>query len=104
MRTVAQIEALLPELEHHIADELEDQDLDFKQWDAQSRDKAVKTTVQMAVCMANGGGGTVVFGVADRVKGRSQAILGLPPEIDVNQLKKAVTTRPTPRLRPSSKN
>lgn len=34
MRTVAQIESLLPELEFCTADELEDQDLDFKQWDA----------------------------------------------------------------------
>jgi len=30
MRTAANIEALLPELDHCIADELEDQDLDFK--------------------------------------------------------------------------
>lgn len=100
MRTFAQIEALLPELDHHIADDLEAQDLDFKQWDAQSRDKAVKTTVQMAVCMANGGGGTVVFGVADRVKGRSQAIVGIPPEIDVNLLKKAVYDQTDPKITP----
>lgn len=32
MRTVAQIESLLPELEFCTADELEDQYLDFKQW------------------------------------------------------------------------
>jgi len=77
MRTVADIASLLSELEHCVADDLEEQDLDFKQWDTQSRDKAVKTLVQMAVCMANGGGGTVVFGVADRVQGRAQAILGV---------------------------
>lgn len=100
MRTRAQIESLLPELDHCIADDLEDQDLDFKQWDGQSRDKAVKTVVQMAVCMANGGGGTVVFGVADRVQGRSQAIIGLPPEIDVNQLKKAVYDQTDPKITP----
>lgn len=49
MRTIAQIKELLLELEHCIADDLEDQDLDFKQWDTQSRDKAVRTIVQMAV-------------------------------------------------------
>lgn len=100
MRTAANIEALLPELDHCIADELEDQDLDFKQWDLKSRDNAVKTVVQMAVCMANGGGGTVVFGVADRIQGRSNAILGVPPEIDSNLLKKAVYDQTDPKIMP----
>ena len=100
MRTSAQIESLLAELDHCVADDLEDQDLDFKQWDLQSRDKAVKTVVQMAVCMANGGGGTVVFGVADRTKGRGQAILGVPPEIDANLLKKAVYDQTDPKITP----
>ena len=40
--------------------------------------------------MANGGGGTVVFGVNDKAIGRKQAILGVPPEVDMNRLKKAV--------------
>src|SRR5690625_4767170 len=100
MRTAAQINELLSLLETTIADELEDQDLDFKQWDASSRDKSVKTAVQMAVCMANGGGGTVVFGVADRVKGRANAIIGVPPEIDPNILKKAVYDQTDPKIIP----
>lgn len=100
MRTAKDIIELLLELEHGIADDLEDQDLDFKQWDAQSRDKAVKTLVQMAVCMANGGGGTVVLGVADRVQGRAKAILGVPPEIDINLLKKAVYDQTDPKITP----
>ena len=100
MRTAANIESLLPELEHCIADDLEDQDLDFKQWDTQSRDKAVRTVVQMAVCMANGGGGTVVFGVADRSQGRESAIIGVPPEIDINLLKKAVYDQTDPKITP----
>lgn len=54
----------------------------------------------MAVCMANGGGGTVVFGVADRVKGRANAIIGVPPEIDPNILKKAVYDQTDPRIIP----
>jgi ATP-dependent DNA helicase RecG len=100
MRTLKDIVALLDELEDRIADELEDQDLDFKQWDSKSLDKAVRTVVQMAVCMANGGGGTVVFGVADRVTGRQKAILGVPPEIDVNLLKKAVYDQTDPKIMP----
>ena len=50
--------------------------------------------------MANGGGGTVVFGVADRIQGRGQAILGVPPEIDSNLLKKAVYDRTDPKITP----
>jgi ATP-dependent DNA helicase RecG len=104
MRTVKEIIELLAELEHCIADDLEDQNLDFKQWDGNSRDKSVRTVVQMAVCMANGGGGTVVLGVADRVVGREKAIVGVPPEIDVNLLKKAVYDQTDPKITPVFEN
>jgi len=100
MKSPQEITVLLDELEDRIADELEEQDLDFKQWDGKSQDKAVKTVVQMAVCMANGGGGTVVFGVADAVAGRQKAILGVPPEIDINLLKKAVYDQTDPKIMP----
>ena len=100
MRTVSEIEKLLPELEHSIADDFEAQDLDFKQWDATSREKAVKKVVEMAVCMANGGGGTVVFGIADRVSGRNKAILGIPHEINTDLLKKAVYEQTDPKITP----
>lgn len=100
MRTTKDIIECLSELEHSIADDLEDQDLDFKQWDSKSQDKAIKTVVQMAVCMANGGGGTVVFGVSDRIKGRDKAILGVPPEVDINLLKKAVYDQTDPKITP----
>ncbi len=100
MRSASQIAALLSKLEATVADALEDQDLDFKQWDSSSRDKAVQTLVRMAVCMANGGGGTVVFGVADQVIGRAQAIQGIPPEIDSNLLKKAVYDQTDPKIMP----
>lgn len=100
MRTVRDIEALLDELSLHVADELEDQDLDFKQWDTVSMDKSVRLLMQMAICMANGGGGTVVFGVADKILGRASAILGVPPEVDVNMLKKAVYDQTDPKIMP----
>jgi ATP-dependent DNA helicase RecG len=57
------MEGLLKELDERQADDLEDQYLDFKQWTERSMDDSVRMVVDMAVCMANGGGGTVVFGV-----------------------------------------
>jgi ATP-dependent DNA helicase RecG len=50
--------------------------------------------------MANGGGGTVVFGVNDKVIGRSQAIIGMPVDVDINRLKKAVYDSTDPKITP----
>jgi ATP-dependent DNA helicase RecG len=100
MRTVDEIRQLLDELNSQPADDLEDQDLDFKGWNPHSMKDAVATVVEMAICMANGGGGTVVFGVNDKAVGRSLAILGVPPEVDVNRLKKAVYDSTDPKLTP----
>lgn len=61
---------------------------------------AVSLVVEMAVCMANGGGGTVVFGVNDKAVGRKGAILGVPYDVDVNRLKKAVYDGTDPKLTP----
>src|SRR5581483_7346513 len=99
MRSVAQITQLLDELNTRPASELEDQDLDFKRWPPNMRE-AVELVVEMAVCMANGGSGTVVFGVDDKSVGRSQAILGVPPEAEINRLKKNVYDSTDPRLTP----
>jgi len=96
----SEIRSLLNELDLQPADRLEGQDLDFKEWNTQSMDKAVRSVVEMAVCMANGGGGTVVFGINDKAKGRANAIIGVPPEVDVNRLKKAVYDCTDPKLTP----
>jgi len=100
MRNLSEIRELLDELDYQPADALEDQDLDFKQWKTRSVSDAVALVVEMAICMANGGGGTVVFGVNDREVGRSKAILGVPHEVDVNRLKKAVYDSTDPKLTP----
>jgi ATP-dependent DNA helicase RecG len=100
MRSIAEIYELLHELETRPAADLEDQDLDFKDWNRQSTAYAVALVVEMAICMANGGGGTVVFGVNDRAVGREQAIVGVPRDIDVNRLKKAVYDSTDPKLTP----
>ncbi|MBD3236776.1 MAG: AAA family ATPase, partial [Candidatus Eisenbacteria bacterium] len=101
MRSTTEIRELLDELELHPADDFEAQDLDFKQWDDSSLDKAIRTVVDWAVCMANGGGGTVVFGIADKCTGRTNAILGVPPEIEIHRLQQAVYDRTDPKLTPT---
>ena len=61
---------------------------------------AVNLLVEMAICMVNGGGGTVVFGVNDKVVGKANAVLGVPPEVDINRLKSSVYASTDPKLTP----
>ncbi|MEW6227551.1 MAG: RNA-binding domain-containing protein [Bacillota bacterium] len=100
MRSVTEIRQLLDELNTRSARELEAQDLDFKEWRRRSADDAARHMVDMAVCMVNGGGGTVVFGVSDKEAGRAAAIQGVPLDVDINQLKKAVYDSTDPELTP----
>lgn len=100
MRNLQEIQELLAELDRQPADSLEAQDLDFKEWNKDSLNAAVSLLIEMAICMANGGGGTVVFGVNDKAVGRSAAIIGVPPEIDINRLKKAVYDTTDPKMMP----
>lgn len=99
MRELTEVRSLLSVLDTSIADDLEGQDLDFKEWPADER-HAVRMAVDAAVCMANGGGGTVVLGVRDRVVGRAQAILGVPESLDPHQLKREIYERTAPKLTP----
>jgi ATP-dependent DNA helicase RecG len=66
--------ALLEHLDSAPADDLESQWLDFKPWQGPKED--MKVAVEYAACFANGEGGAVVFGVADRTRGRDKAIHG----------------------------
>jgi len=93
MRTITEIAKLLTQLDSVRADDLEDQDIDFKEWDTTSLPNAIAHVIEMAICMANGGGGTVVFGVRDKIRGRANAILGVPLEVDQNILMKRVYER-----------
>ncbi|WP_407271896.1 RNA-binding domain-containing protein [Radiobacillus sp. PE A8.2] len=95
-----EVQILLNKLETSVADELESQQLDFKQWITRSFDDNIKLMLKMAVCMANGGGGSVIFGVADKVKGRSNAILGVPKEVDTALLQKRIYEKTDPHLTP----
>jgi ATP-dependent DNA helicase RecG len=100
MITKQEVYQLLDKLESNIADDLESQILDFKQWNNRSLDDNMKTMLKMAVCMANGGGGSIVFGVSDRVKGREKAILGIPTDIDITKLQKRIYEKTDPHLTP----
>jgi ATP-dependent DNA helicase RecG len=66
--------ALLDRLKSLTADDLESQWLDFKPWQGPKDD--MKIAVEYAACFANAEGGVVVFGVADRTRGRTKAIHG----------------------------
>ena len=99
MRELTEIRSLLDRLQEVEADALETQDLDFKEWPAEPR-QAIKLAVDIAICMANGGGGSVVLGVRDRVVGRAKAILGVPPETEIHQLKRDIYERTAPKLTP----
>lgn len=101
MRSIIDIELLLDKLEDCIADDLEAQDLDFKEWNDRSFDDNVKLMIKMAVCMANGGGGHVVFGVADKVQKRKNAIRGVPQELDLYALQKRVYEQTDPHISPT---
>ena len=100
MHSSREIAQLLDRLENSPASSLESQHLDFKQWNARSLDDMVKLVVEMAVCFANGGGGTVVFGVNNQALGRSDAILGVPAEVDAGRLKTNVYDRTDPKIVP----
>jgi len=100
MKTIHDIQLFLEKLNIQSADSLEDQDLDFKEWNIRSMNDSVALVIEMAVCMANGGGGTVVFGVNDKKIGQDQAIKGVPPDVDINRLKKTVYDSTDPRLTP----
>ncbi|HPG57690.1 MAG TPA: putative DNA binding domain-containing protein, partial [Candidatus Wallbacteria bacterium] len=66
MKSKDEILKIIDMLDRHSADHFEGQDLDFKEWTSRSMKDMVDKVVKYAVCMANGGGGTVVFGVKDK--------------------------------------
>ena len=99
-KSMSEIRSLLSQLDHRVADELEDQHVEFKEWGGADIKAGIRKMVSAAVCMANGGGGTVVFGVADKVTGRGRAVVGVPYNVDVDRLKLAVYDQTEPRLTP----
>jgi len=68
------IHSLLPLLDEQIADDLETETLDFKECPTET--KLRKQAKEMAICLGNASGGTVVFGVRERALGCDKAIVG----------------------------
>ena len=106
MRTIHSITQLVLSnaLDRVTANEMEAQDLDFKEWSyrakgfkTQLKDN-LKKMLQMAVCMANGGGGHVVFGIADSKKGREESIIGVPTNLDKNKIANYIYQKTEPRI------
>ena len=91
----AEILELLNKLEHVPADALESGWLDFKPWHGPKED--MKLATEYAVCFANAGGGVVVFGVTDKVIGRSAAIRGASG-YDLDVWRKAIYHGTRPNL------
>lgn len=95
------IAALLLRLDAVTADALEDQTLDFKEWDARSYKDSAAVLLEAVICMANGGGGTIVLGVCDKVVGQSVAVVGVPADLDINRLKRDIYGSTDPKLTPT---
>jgi len=98
VKSTSEIQTLIEQLDNHIADFFESQDIDFKEWNGRSDNDSVNLVVKMAVCMANGGGGAVVFGIKDKVIGKQNAIVGVPNNIDESLLQKTVYGRTEPHI------
>ena len=98
MKSKSEIMRIIQQLDHHIADDFEAQDLDFKQWNYSAVEENINKMIKYAVCMANGGGGSVVFGVADKVRGIDNVLLGIPFDVDIKELQKRVFENTDPHI------
>ena len=84
VHTPEKILTLLPLLDEQIADDLESETLDFKECPTET--KLRELAKETAVCLGNASGGTVVFGVKERVRGCDKAIMGLDFAPDLEAL------------------
>ncbi len=77
--TSKELSKLLERLDGESADDLESEHLEFKRGDARGREvhNQSRSIRESVVALANGQGGTLVLGVADRKRTRSSAIVGV---------------------------
>jgi ATP-dependent DNA helicase RecG len=94
--TPEKILSLLSLLDEQIADDLENETLDFKECPTEA--KLRELAKEMAVCLGNTSGGTVVFGVKDRVRGCDKAITGLDFAPDLESLNATIYDSIDPTL------
>jgi ATP-dependent DNA helicase RecG len=96
MRTLDEIRSLLGQLDGSTADELEDEDLEFKPWPDSYRD-LTSILKENVVCLANARGGEIVLGVRDRVRTRKEAIVGIG-DFDGRLLRRSVYDGTDPHI------
>jgi ATP-dependent DNA helicase RecG len=101
MKSHQEILALLNELDHVIADDLEDQFLDFKLCPTDAR-QMLKVIYEGVLCFANARGGTLVLGVQDKLEhpSRAEAIRGVPKNLDLNLIQRQIHDTTDPKLTP----
>jgi ATP-dependent DNA helicase RecG len=86
---LSEIKTILARLDGATAEDLESETLEFKSWDPSSRvaDANVRMLREAVVCFANAKGGIIILGVGDRKRTRHEAIEGVPPDLDPEQLR-----------------
>jgi ATP-dependent DNA helicase RecG len=94
--TPEKILSLLLLLDKQIADDLENETLDFKECLTEA--KLREMAKEMAICLGNASGGTVVFGVKERVRGCDKAISGLDFAPDLEALNASLYDSIDPKL------
>ena len=75
----------------------ESQDLEFKE-PAANLKKTLQDLSDAAVCLANGGGGTLVLGINDRATSRATALVGIGPSLTVDIVRRGIYDRTEPRM------
>jgi ATP-dependent DNA helicase RecG len=75
----------------------ESQILDFKEA-KRSTKETLAMVADAAVCFANADGGSIVIGVNDRATARSQALVGAPPALTVEVVRRGIFDRTAPNL------
>jgi len=100
MRTLKEIERLVLGLHHGSCGKEECGTMDIAPWNPSSMGDNLKLVVEKAVTMANVGGGTVVFGVAQQRTERGGAMCGVPWSVDVQHLIEKVSASTKPKITP----
>lgn len=75
----------------------ESEDLEFKRPGRDAR-HTLELLADAAVCFANARGGTIVLGVDDKATKRADALVGVPPSLTVDVIRKGIFDRTRPNL------
>jgi ATP-dependent DNA helicase RecG len=79
------------------ADDYESQNLEFKEATGNLR-KTFHDLADAAVCLSNGGGGTIVLGISDKARSRAEALVGVGPAYSIDAVRRAIYDRTQPNM------